>query len=475
MPLAIPEQSIDHARIRFINDCDGSEITSSVLKPLAAGSQTVSGMALWGPDPSGTATTVTPGTIALTTPNSVPVPGTSTCGSSERDYTPIRVELRLAGRPDIDLSNSVLCTTLQNTTSADCYPAISQIRVYNDSGGLIGDRPQIRDVSLSPSGTRPCAPDVYYARSSATPDCTFDASVFMDWGSRPAGADATFSATIQVGSGAARDLTGPTPQGPWTGFQVPIGALGPDNVRVSWKYELRSGSWGPLSGCTSPAPCVQQGTTTVQQANLADDPTGSEASPSDIVGAVKLTAGPSVTSDEVHSALTNTTLSPFVTVGLRTVFQPGDWSVLRLKQGNKNVSVICDPYWSQPGTGDATAAFFSVANPRTPRTTRRATGPGGRQLPRRVQRTTSCRRPAHGPIRPTPTRRGAVSCSTRTAMNRRRLTGLLSRRATAQRPSWTRNPRMAQRPLACPRATRAGMTRTTSESATRLPSTTRES
>ena len=54
-----------------------------------------------------------------------------------------------------------------------------------------------------------------------TPNCTFDATVFMDWGSRPTGPDATFEATIEVDGSAARTLTGPTPQGNWTAAQVP--------------------------------------------------------------------------------------------------------------------------------------------------------------------------------------------------------------------------------------------------------------
>jgi Flp pilus assembly protein TadG len=378
VPLAIPEQSIDKARIRFINECDNSELASSVLKPLNAAAQTVSGMSLWGPDPNpaGNATTVAPGTVSMSTPGTVPVPGTTTCaGDGQLDYTPIRVELRLAGRPDIDLSNSVPCTgsgSLANMTSADCYPAISRVRVYRDTGGLFGDRPQVRDVTFSPSGARPCNMDAFYSRTTATPNCTFDASVFMDWGSRPTGADATFEASISVDGSTSVNMAGPTPQGFWTASQVPNGTLGPDRVRVAWRYELRSGQWGPLhntdrrgnpTDCTVADPCVQSGTTAVHAVNLGDDPSGNNVSPSDVVGAVKLTDGPQVTSTERHSAIINSTFAPYVTVGLRTVFQTGDWSVLRLNEGNKNFSIICDPYWPQPSSGDATSAFYFGCQP----------------------------------------------------------------------------------------------------------------
>ena len=361
VPLAVPEEEVVKARVRFINDCDGSVMKSVALKPLQQAYQTSSGMSLWGPDPSGTAASVAPGTVSLATPSTVPVPNTSPIcnGNSERDYTPIRVEVRVAGRPDIDISDSVSCSTLQSTTSADCYSNISQLRVYQPDNGLFGDRPQIRNVTLSPSGANPCVTDPYYSRPATPAACTFDASVFMDWGSRPI-PNATFTATIQVDNGATRNLVGPTPQGTWTATQVPISALGAGNVRVHWTYELTSGSWGPggLLGCTNKKPCSQSGNTAVHQVNLGDDPTGNTDPPSDVVGAVKLTSGPSITSSEVHSAETNTTVTPYVTIGLHSALQPGDWAVLRLRSGQRNFSVICDPYWSQPSSVDSMAAFY---------------------------------------------------------------------------------------------------------------------
>ena len=331
IPIAIPEQSVAKARVRFIDTCTEGEIASAVLKPLDAANQTVSGMSLWGPDPTasvaapnGTATTVSPGTVSMTTTGTVPVPNTplaTTCDESMLDHAPIRVELRLAGRLDIDLTNTATCAALQAMNSADCYSSISRIRVYRPDGGLFGDRPQIRDVTFSPSGIRPCTMDAYYSRSTATPNCTFDATVFMDWGSRPTGPDATFEASISVDGSASRTLTGPTPQGNWTAALVPISSVGPDWVKVSWRYELRSGSWGPggMTGCTDKKPCEKSGTMTVHAANLGNEPGGAD-SPSDVVGAVKLTQGPAVTSPEQHSAQINSTLTPYVTIGLKTVF-----------------------------------------------------------------------------------------------------------------------------------------------------------
>ena len=60
----------------------------------------------------------------------------------------------------------------------------------------------------------------------------------------------------------------------------------------------------------------------------------------------------------MHSAETNTTVTPYVTIGIHSALQPGDWSVLRLRSGQNNYSVICDPYWDQPSSVDSMAAFY---------------------------------------------------------------------------------------------------------------------
>ena len=148
IPIAVPEQTIVKAQVRFINECNGSQVGNSVaLKPLKTAYQTQGGMQLWGPDPLGTQATVDPGQIALTTPqdSAIPIPGKSSCNSgTELDYIPIGVELRVAGRKDINLEppTSARCTALQPATSADCFRRISEIRVYRPNGGLGGDRPR---------------------------------------------------------------------------------------------------------------------------------------------------------------------------------------------------------------------------------------------------------------------------------------------------------------------------------------------
>jgi Flp pilus assembly protein TadG len=374
IPIAVPEQTVVKAQVRFINECNGSQIGNSVeLKPLKTAYQTQGGMQLWGPDPLGNQTSVDPGQIALTTPqeSAIPIPAPATgsppCNSGNRlDYIPIGVEVRVAGRKDINLDppTTARCTALQPATSADCFQRISEIRVYRPDNGLFGDRPQIRDVTFSPSGTSPCALDPYYTRlTPGAANCTFDASVFMDWGSRPLAPDGEFEATIQVGSGTPRSLAGSAPQGPWVASGIPISSLGPVDVTVNWKYTLKNKKdWAPGS-MTNCNPCVRSGSTVVHRVNLADDPTGANDPPSGPVAAVKLTYGPTLTSAELHSAETNTTISPYVTIGLKNAFQMGDFAILRQRAGQQNFSIICDPYWGQPSAQDTSAAFYFGCQP----------------------------------------------------------------------------------------------------------------
>jgi Flp pilus assembly protein TadG len=374
IPIAVPEQTIVKAQVRFINECDGSQVGNSVaFKPLKTTYQTQGGMQLWGPDLLGNQTSVDPGQIALTTPQdtAIPIPapatGSPACNAGNTlDYIPIAVEVRVAGRKDIDLdpATAARCTQLQSATSADCFRRISEIRVYRPDNGLFGDRPQIRDVTFSPSGSSPCVLDPYYTRLAVgATNCTFDASVFMDWGSRPLAPDGQFEATIQVGSGTPRNLAGSPPQGPWVASGIPISSLGPLDVKVNWKYTLKNNkSWAPGS-MTNCNPCVKSGSTVVHRVNLADDPSGATDPPSDPVAAVKLTTGPTIASPELHSATTNNSISPYVTIGLKNAYQPGDFAVLRQRAGQQNFSIICDPYWGQPSSQDTSAAFYFGCQP----------------------------------------------------------------------------------------------------------------
>ena len=107
VPLGVPDDRIAKARARFINGCDGSQLGPLLtLKLLAPAYQNISG--------------VTPGGRMTETTMQPPLPagaasrcprGLTGCPSGQ-DYVPITVEVRAAGRPDIDLDPPVTCATL---------------------------------------------------------------------------------------------------------------------------------------------------------------------------------------------------------------------------------------------------------------------------------------------------------------------------------------------------------------------------
>ena len=260
IPIAVPEQTIVKAQVRFINECDGSQIGNSVaLKPLKTTYQTQGGMQLWGPDLLGNQASVDPGQIALTTPqdSAIPIPAPAYRIAALQQPATRSTTSRSASRSGSRGGRTSTSTRRlrraaphsRPSTSADCFKRISEIRVYRPDNGFFGDRPQIRNVTFSPSGTSPCALDPYYTRLALpATNCTFDASVFMDWGSRPLAPDGEFEATIQVGSGTPRNLAGSAPQGPWVASGIPISSLGPVDVKVNWKYTLKNkASWAPGS------------------------------------------------------------------------------------------------------------------------------------------------------------------------------------------------------------------------------------
>ena len=317
---------------------------------------------------SGTATTVPPGTMSIATPTHCPGPGDATCAGDGQLTT--RRSASSSGSPAGRTSTSRTSSRARHQlareqTSADCYSAISRIRVYQNTGGLFGDRPQIRDVTLSPSGARPCVMDVYYSRTTSRPRTARSTRVSSWTGARgrrpgrdlhgehlcrrqPVGRDGRPGATGHLdGRGCDQRPGGPGSRPCLLAIRAAKRQLGAltDDARTARQQ-----------------PCVQTGTTAVHAANLGDDPSGGDP-PSEIVGSVKLTDGPLLTSSERHSAQTNTTIAPYVTIGLRTVFKTGDWSVLRLNSGQRNFSIICDPYWPQPSTGDTTAAFHFGCQP----------------------------------------------------------------------------------------------------------------
>ena len=401
------------------------------------------GMQLWGPDLLGQ-----PGdggsragrphdTAGQRDP--IPAPATDApCNSGNTlDYIPIGVEVRVAGRKDIDLDPRP--TRVHRTPDVDLgrlLPADQRDPCVPAGNGLLRRPPADPNVTFSPSGTSPCALDPYLHPSCpGATSCTFDASVFMDWGSRPLAPDGSSkrrSSRVRHATEPRRQRSARTVGRFRHPDREPRAASTSKSTGSTRSKNKASRAPGSTSNCN---PCVRSGSTVVHRVNLADDP--SRATDRSAEAALRPSSSRRVRHEQprMHSAETNTTISPYVTVGLKNAYQPGDFAVLRQRAGQQNFSIICDPYWGQPSSQDTSAAFYFGCQP--PYAHNDTTTPSfwwyaatgcpdwsrwftfsGNGTERRVTRT----------------RRGAASTSSRAARARRSGTASRCARRTARPP-----------------------------------------
>ena len=106
--------------------------------------------------------------------------------------------------------------------------------------------------------------------------------------------------------------------------------------------------------------CKQVGTVNVHAVLPTD-----EGSDYDALTAVKLT---DLTGEHHSVKLTSptggqTTYSGNLSVGLKSSFNVGDFTVLRLRSGQRNYSLVCDPRFPTPSTSNTQAAFYYGCQP----------------------------------------------------------------------------------------------------------------
>lgn len=360
VPLGIPDNRLSHAQARFINECDGSVLgTPFVLKPLAT--QPLTGLNLWGPDDGAGNPTTTQVPISFTMPA-----GVTGCGA-DRDYVPISVQIRAAGRPGIDL-NAFTCAQLAAKPQADCWDDASHIRAWateGDAGGpLSGDTVLVENLTFRGAGTNPCAPDPYYSRVAGSgSSCTMDASVYLDFDRRYA-LGGTFEAELEV-DGTEYTMSGSqTNQGDWnaSGIDVPLGL---NEAQVNWEWRYKGPGSFEGENCNAGPGCRQSGSVFIHRVRATDN-----GSAYDVLTAVKLSSAPiGPTAPEQHSLkLTDVSGGAqnyvgYLGVGLRSSFVVGDFAALRLRSGGRNYSLVCDPRFDQPSTTDMEAAFYFGCNP----------------------------------------------------------------------------------------------------------------
>jgi len=363
VPLGVPDNRIAKAQARFVNECNGSTFgTPLILKPLA--SQTVPGLTLWGPDDGLGNATTTP------TPVSFTMPAGATGCPADSWYVPISVQVRAAGRSDIDLNTPAGCGSFAALPQRDCWDDATHIRAWategDASGPLSGDTVLVEDVNFtSAGGPTGCNFDSYYARiPDSTTTCLMNASVYLDFDKRYA-LGGTFEAELNVG-GSGYTLTGSsTNQGPWLASDVPV-RLGLNEATVSWSWKYKGPGTFEGDDCSMGSGCKQDGTIAIHKLRGTD--TGSAF---DVLSAVKVTSAPvGPGAPEQHSVkLTDATTGGqqnffgHLGVGLKSSYNFGDFAVLRLRGPQGNYSLVCDPRFPSPSTTDMEAAFYFGCEP----------------------------------------------------------------------------------------------------------------
>ena len=236
LPLAIPDQIIAQAEIRYYRYCDGEspvQIGQPItLQPLADGSvgsndyQPGGGSSLWGP---------TIGDREEWGPDRRHAHTAGRRRPAEATTSPFEHEVRVAGVDknviDIDAAGyngPSGCDLLAQQKYADCWSQLSEIRLDKENPKT---EPWFHEVALSTSSGG-CDPDAYFAKvAGGTTSCSFSASVRVNWNdygnSPPAGRICTISVggTTTQSPGCANGLFN---------FSASDSVLGRSDLTVSW-------------------------------------------------------------------------------------------------------------------------------------------------------------------------------------------------------------------------------------------------
>ena len=230
IPIAIPEQEILQAQIRYYNYCDPSNpvfMAKATLRQLGSTYQTSgSGTTLWAPT-VGDATNGDPTGLPVT------MPAATDCGGGAGPYIPVVAEVRVAGVESTVINiDTATCQQLVTARYADCWSGLSNIRVFKDNPST---EPWFQEATIA-GGT--CAPDGYFAVTDASTACTFSGSVVIDFNNVGGASVPAGRADVSIAGQPASWSSVPGmdfPDGLWTmNGTASNSASGRSDVSVSW-------------------------------------------------------------------------------------------------------------------------------------------------------------------------------------------------------------------------------------------------
>jgi Flp pilus assembly protein TadG len=337
IPIAVPEQLVRQAQLRYIDYCDPAnpQLVKKVdLAPLGNDYQPTD-TTLWGP-----VTASQPGA-----PAGVLIDWPSCQG---RD-TNVGVEVRIAGvDPSVVDVDALGCQQLAASRFADCWSRLSNVRVYRDDPRT---ETWIQDVALTGGSTDPlCSQDAYFAKPRNAASCDFGIRATIDFDKDILGGGTVAGDfTVRVG-GVTLNPPGSGQNGmngTWTGGNGTNSVLGRSDVTLSWSWTDRNpshtrGASGPRCRNGNNNPCTASGSVVVGSLFLSD---GQNAGIVDLVrtadnSIVDRTAIPG----EIHSKLQGTTADTvYPLLGLNSALHVGQRRVLRVSGPQSNQSVDCEP------------------------------------------------------------------------------------------------------------------------------------
>ena len=356
IPIAVPEQDIVQAELRYYRMCNEANplggagnprLLTVPLRRLGTGYQTTPGTTFWGP----TVGNVVGGTPAGVTLN---MPASTDCPVAN-EYNPVAAEVAVAGVGTniIDISTQS-CATLATSRYADCWSRVSNIRVFKDNPTT---QPWFQELEINGSGNPACTPDGYFqVLVDPATNCRYTGSVSVNWNGFATGAPASrFDLSID---GVALDPPngpGGSPNGVWTiPGTILNSTIGADSVRLDWFAHPTT------PNCRNNSPRASN--VSVHSIYLNNDANGGILDLVRTSGTAQVSGG--APGPPMHWFRANPSVTPvtvYPTVGLESSLYVGQRRILRASGPQSNQSLDCEP--NTGGQGHDFQMFYTGCDP----------------------------------------------------------------------------------------------------------------
>jgi len=351
IPVALPEQDIRQAELRYYRMCGSGAPFLLATVPLHTLSPTYqtggTGTTFWGP---------TVGDVDGAAPRGqlINMPASGDCAGP---YIPVSAEVRVAGvDPSIININTATCAQLVAARFADCWSQVSTIRVFKDNPQT---EPWFQEAELNGANPAACGPDAYFAVvDPAGTDCRFSGSVAVDWnmaGLQGQDVDLTMAGVAMV---PPNGQTG-SANGNWLMNGTALNsASGRSDVTVSWCIHVGHNNCRNADPKGGPLPVHALFRNDDSIAPILDEVRTSPGQPL-TSGPTAYQPGPPMHWFRAGNGQSLITIWP--TVGLESALYVGQRRILRASGPQSNQSLDCEP--ATGGQGHDFQMFYTGCDP----------------------------------------------------------------------------------------------------------------